>query len=187
MTSTCLLVTSYATRELTQFDADGIELRRVHLPDYITPQHAVESPTGTFIISHYIRQSDQNAISEVDTYKLSVTSTRLLVMSEYIRQDKDQVDQDHISDELCQFTSSLVVDSKGNVLMADYENCCILLLDSRLSLRCVIIDEHQLNQRKPLRLCYMEQSGQLLVGSNLSDVALYDVLRHSSDCLTGIT
>ena len=56
VTSTRLLVTSLDTHQLTQFDSDGSELRRVQLPDYIRPYHAVESPTGTFIISQYNAQ-----------------------------------------------------------------------------------------------------------------------------------
>ena len=48
VTSTRLLVTSYDTRQLTQFDAVGDELRRVQLPDYTLPLHAVESPNGTY-------------------------------------------------------------------------------------------------------------------------------------------
>ena len=47
VTSTRLLVTSYNTRQLIQFDADGDELRRVQLPDDMVPRHAVQSPTGT--------------------------------------------------------------------------------------------------------------------------------------------
>jgi len=53
VTSTRLLVTSQNTNQLMQLDAVGNELRRVQLPRYIHPYHAVESPTGTFIVSHY--------------------------------------------------------------------------------------------------------------------------------------
>jgi len=52
VTSTRLLVTPRYTKQLMQFDADGNELSRVHLLDYMEPRHAVESPTGTFIVSH---------------------------------------------------------------------------------------------------------------------------------------
>ena len=48
-----------------QFDADGNELRRVHLPNY--PYHAVESPTGAFIVSHDNIQLDRCPVSEVNT------------------------------------------------------------------------------------------------------------------------
>ena len=73
-------------------------------------------------------------------------------------------------------TPHVAVDSHGNIFVADSNNRHILLLDDHLSLRRVIIDEHQLNY-KPYRLCYREDKGQLLVA--LSDeVTIFDVLRH---------
>ena len=156
VTSTRLLVTSFNTHQLTQFDAEGNELSHVQLPDYINPYHAVESPTGTFIISQYNEQLEKNQLIEVNT----------------------------AGQELRQFSRSLsctlqiAVDSHGNILVADHNNRRILLLDNHLSLRRVIIDEHHIINNSPWRLCYMEQSGQLLVGFDLSrQVAVFDVLR----------
>jgi len=157
VTSSRLLVTSRIDRQLRQFDAaGGDELRRVGLPDYMDPRHAVESPTATFIVCHDT-QLTQWQVSEVST--------------------KGQV--------LRQFSSSslswplhIAVDRQGNIFAADLANRHILLLDAQLSLRRVIIDERQLNDRRPRRLCYLEQSGQLLVGLDLySSVAVFDVLR----------
>jgi len=155
VTSSRLLVTSRIDRQLIQFDAaGGDELRRVGLPDYMRPLHAIESRTGTFIVSNGNRQLDQYQICEVST--------------------EGQV--------LHQFSSShfwpirIAVDSQGNILVADYDKRRILLLDAQLALRRVIIDAHQLNYRRPERLCYLEQSGQLLVA--LKDtVAVFDVLQ----------
>jgi len=68
VTSSRLLVTSLHAKQLKQFDAVGDELRRVDLPDDMEPWHAVESLTGTFIVSHcntQLKQYDQ--VSEVDT------------------------------------------------------------------------------------------------------------------------
>jgi len=71
----------------------------------------------------------------------------------------------------------MAVDSHGNILVVDRHNRRILLLDAQLSLRRVIIDEHQLNKYEaPRRLCYREQSGQLLVGLD-GGVLVFDVLR----------
>ena len=74
------------------------------------------------------------------------------------------------------------VDSRRNVLVADCDGRRVLLLDARLALRRVIIDEHQLNNKGPRCLCYHEQSGQLLVGffdhvSWNGGIAMFDVLR----------
>jgi len=149
-------VTSLVGSQLRQFDtAGGDELRRVRLPRYMVPEHAVESPTGTFVVAHRNLQL-QWQVSEVNT--------------------EGQV--------LRQFSGSLfspkhiAIDSQGHILVADMGKRHILLLDDQLALRRVIIDEHQLNDERPLRLCYVEQSGQLLVGLYDSvSVAVFDVLQ----------
>ena len=158
VTSSRLLVMSVDGRQLRQFDAaGGDELRRVDLPDYMDPDHAVESPTGTFIVSHDT-QLYQGQVSEVST--------------------EGQV--------LRQFSSSsldmpvhIAVDRQGNIFVADWHKRRILLLDDQLALRRVIIDGRQLNNWQPSRLCYTEQSGQLLVGFFYEEdgVAVFDVLR----------
>jgi len=122
----------------------------------MAPEHAVESPTGTFVVAHRNTQMywQQYQVSEVNT--------------------EGQV--------LRQFSGSLggpvhiAIDSQGHILVADYGNRRILLLDAQLALRRVIVDQHQLNDERPWRLCYEEQSGQLLVGLGDS-VAVFDVLQ----------
>jgi len=147
-------VTSRIGKQLRQFDtAGGDELRRVRLPDYMNPVHAVESPTGTFVVAHRNTQLNQHQVSEVNT--------------------EGQV--------LRQFSGSLgwsvhiAIDSQGHILVVDYGNSRILLLDAQLALRRVIV-EHQLNYQSLWRLCYEEQSGQLLVGLG-NGVAWFDVLQ----------
>jgi len=155
VTSTRLLVTSHDPHQLIQFDEVGDELRRVQLPDDMKPWHAVESPTGTFIISRYNYQLNQGDVSEVKTD------------GEVLRQFSGS----HLSPLR---TPHVAVDSHGNILVADAYNRRILLLDAHLTLLRVIIDKHQLNHKWPQRLCYIEQSGQLLVGS-YGGVAVFDV------------
>ena len=67
VTSTRLLMTSHDTHQLLQFNAHGDELRRVQLPRQMLPQHAVESPTGTFIVSLYNKQLKHDQVVEVNT------------------------------------------------------------------------------------------------------------------------
>ena len=150
-------MTSRITRQLIQFDAVGDELRRVQLPDDMEPSHVVESPTGTFIVSHNnYEQLHHGQVSEVNTggkVLRQFSGSRLLSLGH---------------------TPRVAVDSHGNIFVADYDNRRILLLDARLTLRRVVVDEHQLD-KSPGRLCYKEQSGQLLVG--LCDgVAVFDVV-----------
>jgi len=158
VTSSRLLVTSVSANQLTQFDEVGNELRRVDLPDDMKPEHAMESPTGTFIVSHENTQLKQDQVSEVDTggqVLRQFSGSRLVPLG---------------------FTPHIAVDSQGNIFVADRDNRRILLLNSELTLRRVIIDEHQLKDKRPECLCYTEKSGQLLVGFD-DGAAVFDVLR----------
>jgi len=158
VTSTRLLVTPLYTRQLMQFDAVGDELRRVQLPDDMLPRHAVESPTGTFIVSHDNIQLRQHQVSEVKTggeVLRQFSGSHLLPLG---------------------ITPHVAFDSHGNIFVADYENRRILLLDAQFTLRRVVVDQHQLNDKSPRRLCYKEQSGQLLVGLWEGGVAVFDVV-----------
>ena len=159
VTSARLLVMPVNIDQLLQFDADGDELRRVPLPR--EAHHAVESPTGTFIVAHKNKEPKQQQVSEVNTEGQVLRlfcGSRLIPLS----------CPEHIA-----------VDSQGNIFVADSGR--ILLLDAQLALRRAIVDEHQLNKKLPLRLCYIEQSGRLLVGfydfhNRCSNFAVFDVL-----------
>ena len=76
--------------------------------------------------------------------------------------------------------SEMCIRDSGNIFVVDRHNRRILLLDDHLSLRRVIIDEHQLNYKspsRPWRLCYREDKGQLMVGLDyLCGVVGFDVL-----------
>jgi len=161
VTSSRLLVTSLSAKQLRQFDAVGDEVRRVDLPDDMEPLHAVESPTGTFIVSHRNTQLKQfhGQVSEVNSegqVLRQFSGSRLIPLN---------------------LTPHVAVDSQGNIFVADRGTGRIQLLDSQLTLRRVIIDEHQLNDKLLWRLCYNEHSGQLLVGFVRGEVAVFDVLR----------
>jgi len=159
VTSTRLLMTSDDNSQLMQLDAVGNELRRVQLPRYTTPLHAVESPTGTFVVSHKNKRlKPRYQVSEVDTggkVLRQFNGSRLSSLGKPRR---------------------IAVDSHGNIFVADTYNRRILLLDAQLKLRRVIIDEDQLNRKEPRRLCYTERTGQLLVGW-VHSIATFDVLR----------
>jgi len=126
------------------------------------PWHAVESPTGTFIISHRNTQLDQDQVSEVN------------IEGQVLRQ---------FSGSSLGWRQHIAVDRQGNIFVADPGKRRILLLDAQLALRRVIIDDHQLNGSRPLRLCYLEQFGQLLVAFRRS-VAVFDVTRPQTNCST---
>ena len=163
VTSTRLLVTSRDTKQLIQLDSLGDELRRVQLPRFMKPWHAVESPTATFIVSHSNRELDQCQISDC---QISEVNTDGQLLRQFTGSRLSPLGR----------TRHIATDSHGNVLVADCESGRILLLDAQLKLRRVIIDKHQLNYKEPRRLCYREPTGQLLVGFSVESVAAFDVL-----------
>ena len=163
VTSSRLLVTSRDTSRLRQFDAIGDELRQVDLPRDMHPHHAVELPAGTFVVSHYNRQLKQYQVSDVNIggqVLRQFSGSRLLPL--------------RLGD-----TPHMAVDSQGSIFVADFGNRRILLLNSELTLRRVIIDEHQLKDKHKLeRMCYSQQSGHLLVVLQYGRVVvMFDVLR----------
>ena len=156
VTSTRLLVTSYDIHQLILFDSNGDELRRVQLRRYVYPLHAMESPTGTFIVSLI-----NNKLKQGQVY-LAEVNTGGKVLRQFSGSCVPSLGWTHVA-----------VDSHGNIFVADRDNR--LILDAHLFLRRVIIDDHQLHYKPPERLCYREQSGQLLVAL-YGEVGVFDVL-----------
>jgi len=162
VTSTRLVMTSFDTKQLMQLDSDGNELRRVQLPDYMEPRHAVESPRGSFVVSHHNKQ-----LKPKPEYQISEVNTAGEVLRQFSGSRLSSLG----------YTEHVAVDSHGYIFLADYVNHHILLLDAQLRLRRVIIDKHQLNYKQPWRLCYREQTGQLLVGfDDQNSIAVFDVI-----------
>jgi len=153
VTASRLLVTSYAPNKLMQFDANGVEQRCVSLPEGTAPYHAVESPAGKLVVVHSNTQQKEWQVSELDG------EGRVL---------------HHFSESL-NWPDHIAVDSRGNIFVADTRNRRILLLDAQLTVCRAIINEDLLNGEEPRRLCYMKESGQLLVGLDNS-VSVFEVL-----------
>jgi len=161
VTATYLLVTSAVANQLMQLDAAGNQLSRVQLPHEMYPHHAVESPTGTFIVSHYSTQLETQ-------YQVSEVQTDGKVLRQFSGSRPSPLG----------WTPHVAIDSHANIFLADLGNCCIQLLDAELKLRRVILEDCQLNYAQPWRLCYTERTGQLLVGFvGEKRVAVFNVLR----------
>jgi len=156
VTSTRLLVTSIGPSQLLQFDAGGEQLRRVDLPECVDPEHTPSSrrPAWTFIVGHYSLLDRQHQLSEVGAG------------GEVLR----QFSAAHLGR-----IQHVAGDSRGHAFVA--VDGRVLLLDAQLALRRVVVDEHRLSNKKPRRLCYVEQSGQLLVVLGRRSVAVFDVFR----------
>ena len=68
----------------------------------------------------------------------------------------------------------LSLDSEGHVLVADYWNNRILLLNSQLQLQRVLVDTNsQVKLWNPTRLCYNELTSQLYVLHSSSSASLW--------------
>jgi len=145
--------------QLMVFDSDGNELRCVSLPDYIAPLHAMEVPTGILVVSHIN--------TKVNQHQVSIVYTGGQLVRPFTGLAQPPLDS----------TPHMAVDSLwGNIILADRGNRRIVLLSDKLELLKVIIDERQLNYEQPVRLCYLEQSGQLLVGlAHRASVAVFCV------------
>ena len=63
VTATRLLVTSRESKELWQFDSSGRGLGAIQLQQCMEPLHAVESPAGTFIVSHFNSELKQYQVT----------------------------------------------------------------------------------------------------------------------------
>ena len=114
VTSSRLPVTSRSDRQPKQAATNSYKLC---LPSYVEPLHAIMSPTGTFIVSHRKTQLIQWQVSEVNT----------------------EVQVPHqFSGSSLGWPAHTAVDSQGNIIVADSDNCRILLLDAKLALCRVI-------------------------------------------------
>ena len=157
VTSSRLLVMSNSS-QLIQFNAAGAELKRIQLPDYMKqPRHAVESPTGTFIVSHrnFAEQDDHYHVSEVDS---EGEPLRQFSCSPYLPPKS---------------AAYIAVDSQGNIFVAGPYH--ILLLDAQLARCRLIIEKLPCFDPSHERVCYAEHSGQLMIAVDC-DVQVFDVL-----------
>jgi len=68
-----LLVTSRHSRQLLQYSGDGLEVGQVSLPGNMTPEHAVHTPRGTFIVCSRTtsRRRPNNASSSEELHQVA--------------------------------------------------------------------------------------------------------------------
>ena len=152
-----LSVTSLGDTHLRQFDAaDGDELRRVRLPDYMRRLSVTRW-------SHRLERSS------------SVTTTNHSIRSSQLRQFSGQL----------AWPEHTAADRLGNVFVAywGYARILLLALHRVIIDERQLIDSQQSchsymdGPRKPSQLFHTDQSGQMLVGFTDGNVAVFDVLR----------
>jgi hypothetical protein len=160
VTSGRLLVTTW-DNGLFQYGPDGKQLKHITLPDYIYPQHAIEKTSGSFIVCHTGHGDDQHdQVSKVD------------VDGRVVRVYGGQ--RGHSPHQL-NWPRHLAQDSAGRVFVADFGNRRILVLKPELELEGVLVTLAFDDLSKPWRLCYVENTGQLVVGEVGYHVKMYSV------------
>ena len=69
----------------------------------------------------------------------------------------------------------LALDSVGRLLVADYNNRRVVLLDEHLELIRILFDKERLDGARPWRLSYNKNNNKLAVGLwNKSQVKIFD-------------
>jgi hypothetical protein len=162
-----LLITPRDGDALFIFGDDGNEVNRVPLPRFMLARHAVETNRDTYIVSYSNRwfessQSEQDSVSEVD------------VSGQVVRRFSKGRDIGPV-----QFNRPRYLALVGNsdVVVADRFNECIVLLDSGLQFKRVLLES--LGQQ-PDRLCFIRESGLVFVTFFYSaDVHVYRIERKS--------
>ena len=151
-----LLVTR--CKSLSMFDIHSGEILKEipYTEDYMMKyevQHAIESNRNSFFVSH--RQSDgvTNTVSEIDSKGRVIR----------VFPNKEQLDCHH-----------LALDSVGRLLVAEWKNCGIVLLDGHLQFIKILLDKEQLGGAQPRRLSYNKNNNRLAVGLNNGHVKIFE-------------
>jgi len=146
---------------LDVYGADSQPAYTVFLPNHMRElQHAVESPTGNFIVCHGALTSPVQRVCEVTTDGTLIRS--------YGGRRGDEDGQ-------LNSPTHLAVDTDGRVFVADRHNCRIVMLDSKLQLCRVISTGGEATGDNPLRLCYNAESKRLMVGLNNGRVDVFQI------------
>lgn len=116
--------------------------------------HAIESNRDSFFVIHG-QSVGNDTVSEIDSKGRMIR----------VFDNKEQVHCYH-----------LALDSVGCLLVADYFNKRVVLLDEHLQFSRILIDSEQLDNAKPMRLSYNKNNNRLAVGFYNGHVKIFDCL-----------
>ena len=144
-----LLLTPYEGNELMLYTVEGIHITSLKLPVNITPRHAVETPTGNFILSHFgVGANRSDGVIEIDKNGNEVAAYDDKGVTGALQLDWPH----HVS-----------VDKEGRIFVADHNNKRVLLLNSKLQLERVLMNADCDTLGEPRRLTFVEEMGLLLI------------------------
>jgi hypothetical protein len=151
-----LLVTTCKSLSMFNIHSGKIMKEIPYTEDYMKKyevQHAIESNRNSFFVSH--RQSDgvTNTVSEINSKGRVIR----------VFDNKEQLN--------CVY---LALDSVGRLLVADWKNCGIVLLDGHLQFIKILLDKKQLGGAKPRRLNYNKNNNRLAVGLDNGHVKIFE-------------
>ena len=114
-------------------------------------EHAIESNKDTFFVSH--DQSYIRTVSEIDSEGRVIR----------VFDNKEQLDCVH-----------LALDSFGCLLVADFYDDSVVLLDEHLQFITILLDKERLDNAEPQKLSYNKNNNRLAVGLTNGHVKIFD-------------
>lgn len=150
-----VLFTVYKQNKLIEYRADGRLIRDVKLSseDGIAhPQHAVKLANGDFVVSHGVMTDPLHRVCVVDG------SGRVL---------KSIGGEPGLTAGRVNLPLHLAVNSDGCILVADWNNSRVLLLNSQLEFKRELLSKRD-GLRFPGRICLPEANDRLIVADNLN-------------------
>lgn len=135
------------------YDKQARLTESIVLPEYIeNPKHSVVTSSGNYVVSHRCKVSETD---DSRTWSISEVSPDGFAVNRYKPIDWSQ--------EL-NVPCHLAVTSDDEVIIADCENNRIVLLDSKLQWKRVLLTKEKHGVERPWRLFYDDEKKQLTVG-----------------------
>jgi DNA-binding beta-propeller fold protein YncE len=118
-------------KELSIYGPDDALIKTVALPEEMSPQHAVETPRGTFVVSHTSREGAETGESTSDRVSEINGSGQVVKVFGGEAQGK------------LKWPYHVAMDPEGRVFVADFGNRRVLMLNSELEMERVVVGEGQ--------------------------------------------
>ena len=148
------------SHRLDVYRSDGRRAATITLPaDMDVPQHAIETPTGTFVVSHGWMGGRLHRVCEV-----TADGRALRVFGGAPRFGPEQMNGVY----------HMATDAgRGWYFVADSYNHRVLLLDAKLQLLRVLLTKDEEGLNRPQRLSYSSVSGRLMVATTTGKMHVF--------------